>query len=232
MHTLTFVLVPESARDIRDEVEFLLAGSNLDSDREYPTYHVLCSCIGRKAFDESIRSIDESPRGITWLERLKAARAANDATLEQGILRERLLAVRELELQHPAYDQIDPRCSWCSGTGKQVQSRDPAQHHDWWVIGGRWSGYFSDAPDVLDEDGDSYRGNVARMRDVSPETLPAAMVTAEGHYHEGPGLVTDLLEEEELPPHDRQERQRWRQEVAEIYARHPNHFVVVVDVHL
>lgn len=231
MHTLVFVFVPDSEPDIREAIELLMEGSGADPNKEYPEYLETCYCLGNSAFQESVRDIDASPTGVDCAERLQAARDAKDKALERTILRERVLAIRALETQHPAYEQPDPRCFLCKGQGSYMQSRDPAKHHDWWVLGGRWEGYFS-TTNGLDPENDPHWGNVAHIRDVPPDTLPGAMVSADGLWYEGSEFATDLLEAHEMRPHEQEENRRWRQEVAALYAGHPDHVVVVVDVHL
>ncbi|HRI69837.1 MAG TPA: hypothetical protein PK156_36660 [Polyangium sp.] len=232
MHTLTFVFIPDSASNARDEVELVMAGSNFEPEREYPTYEERCFCVGTKARNESRRDFDEVPRGIALKNQWSAARVAHDDALEKSIIRERYLAVQELQIQHPAHEQPDPRCSVCRGAGFCVRSRDPARHYDWWVIGGRWKGYFSTMEDLVDEDGHSYQGNVARVRDISPNTLPGAIVTADGLWYEQPVDISGIVDIEEELPYEKQAHQRWCQQVTDIYAQHSGHFVVVVDVHL
>lgn len=231
MHTLVFVFVPDSEPDIREAIELLMEGSGADPNKDYPNYDETCYCVGNAAFHESVRDVNASPSETARTERLQAARAAKDAALERTILRERVLAIRALEMLHPGYEQPDPKCHRCKGTGSHEESRDPAKHHDWWTLGGRWAGYFS-TTNGIDPENDPHWGNVAHIRDVPLDTLPAAMVSADGLWYEGSDFATDLLEPHEMRPHEQVAVRRWKQEVAELYARHPDHVVVVVDVHL
>lgn len=233
MHMLTFVFVRDSVPDVRAEVERLMAGSKLAPDREYPTYQKRCFCVGEVAYGDSLRAIDDSPRRIAWDNQIKIAREAGDEALENSILRERLLAIQELQVQHPAYDKADPECMYgCGGAGFRVYSRDPALHHDWWAIGGRWDGVFATAEDILDGLGNSYPGSVARVRNITTYTLPAAMITADGLWYEQPVAVINFLDIEEWLPYEKEGYQSWCRQVADAYVQHQDHFVVAVDVHL
>jgi len=233
MHILTFVFVRDSMSCVRDAVGRLVAGSHLAPDKEYPCYQKRCSCVGEEAYWDSIRAVDESPRGIAWNNQLKAAREAGDDTLERSIIRERMLACQELQLKHPGYEKADPECDYrCGGAGFHVYSRDPALHHDSWVIGGRWDGLFSTMEDIRDREGNSYRGNIARARAVPMDTLPAAIITADGLWYEQLVYFSNPLDVEEWLPYEKQEHQRWCRQVADSCMQHQDHFVVVVDVHL
>jgi len=229
---LVFVFVRDSVPNIRDEVARLMAGSKLAPGKEYPTYQKRCICLGEEAYGDSFRAFNESPRGIAWEEQLNAAREAGDEALENSLLRERMLAVQELQLQHPGYEKADPECMHrCGGTGFRVYSRDPARHHDWWVIGGQWNGFFSTTEDILDGDGKNYPGNVARVRDIPTDTLPAVMITADGLWYEMLIDVTNFLDVEEWLPYEREGYQDWCRQVADAYVQHQDHLVVAVDAH-
>lgn len=232
MHMLVFVFVRDSVLNVRDEVERLMAGSKLAPNKEYPSYQKRCSCVGEVAEGDSFRAIDESPRGIAWKDQLDAAREAGDETLVNRILRERKMAVLELQRQHPAYEKVDPECDYgCGGAGVHVYSRDPALHHDWWEIGGRWEGFFSKMEDILDGDGNSCPGNAARVRNVPTDTLPAAIITAEGLWYEPLVTVINFLDVEEWLPYEKEGYQDWCRKVADAYRQHQDHLVVAVDVH-
>jgi hypothetical protein len=232
MHMLVFVFVRDSVPNVRAEVERLMAGSNLQPGREYPSYQKRCSCVGEEAYWDSFRAFDESPRGIVRKHELDAAREAGDETLENRLLRERILAAQALQLQHPGYDKPDPECS-CRGAGFRVWSCDPAHHHDWWGIGGRWDGFLARmGEDILDGDGNSYPGNVARARDIPTDTLPSAFITADGLWYEKLVDFSSGLDVEDWIPYEKQEYQRWSRQVADAYVQHQDHLVVAVDVHL
>jgi len=227
---LVFVFVRDSVPNVRDEVERLIAGSELAPNKEYPTYQKRCFCVGELAYGDSLRAIDDSPRGIAWHNQINAAREAGDEVLENSILRERMLAIQELQCLHPGYEKADPECG-CGGVGFHVYSRDPSRHHDWWDIGGRWNGVFSTTEDIIDGDGDNYPGNVARVRDIPTDTLPAAIITADGLWYEKLMYLSNFLDVEEWLPYEKEEYQRWGRQVADFYVQHQDHFVVAVDVH-
>jgi len=44
---------------------------------------------------------------------------------------------------HPLYNQPNPNCCECDGTGLMETSYNPLSKWDWWQIGGRWTGCLS-----------------------------------------------------------------------------------------
>jgi len=59
---------------------------------------------------------------------------------------------------NPQYGRVDDDSEICEGRGVNELSRDPAQHHDWWVIGDRWDGVLGQVSGIA--------ANVARLEDL------------------------------------------------------------------
>jgi hypothetical protein len=118
----------------------------------------------------------------------------------------------------------------CHGTGIYPNTRDPNSYWDYWVIGGRWSGLFKALPSPVEEDGELHT-NIARVRDLPNDLVPAAIVTPEGDWYAGPIVIRDELfevhrDEDELRP-----RRDWDREAWALLRQHSDDFAVVVDCH-
>jgi hypothetical protein len=49
-----------------------------------------------------------------------------------------------LEKEHKLYKKADPDCEDCNGTGRVMSAYNPDSKWDWFQVGGRWTGYYSD----------------------------------------------------------------------------------------
>ncbi len=79
---------------------------------------------------------------------------------------------------HPLYQQPDPQCDDCQGTGTRLSTYNPDSQWDWWTIGGGW-------------DGSWHPDNVLPVRDLlisweshAHPTIPFAVVTLDGQWHQ------------------------------------------------
>lgn len=224
MHYLTFVLLNQSTPDVENEVARLLLGSQARPDRVYPNFEAECGCPGRKASSEGFDAFDRSERGMTLKERLSSARKAKEETAVRALLRERYFAAMEIARARDDFERVDPECDVCRGTGTYTQTRDPADHTDWWTMGGRWEGLFS-AHGIGDSD-------VAPVRQVLGKLTPAVVVTPEGNWYEGSSNVAGgFLEDEEEATAVQRRKLRWTDRAVDLMERHADCLVVVVDCH-
>jgi hypothetical protein len=230
MHSLVLVLVPSTAQDIKADIERLLAGSDYDPGKQFQQYETSCSCIGFKASFDSYRIFESTPEGADLLLRLTRARASQDRTTEEELLLQRFIASRAIAKENPAYRQPDPECELCHGTGISLGSRDPKSHWDYWTIGGRWSGLFTDLPSH-DNDDEELQSNIARVRDIPDDIVPAAIVTPEGDWYAGPIVMEDELFEAHRDKEELLPRKHWDQEARALLSHYPGHFAIVVDCH-
>ncbi len=230
MHSLVFVIVPSTTQDIKAEVGRLLAGSDDDPEKQFQQYETPCACIGSRALFESYDTFESTPQGADLRVRLEQARAHHDRTTAEELLLQRFMAARAIEREHPAYRQPDPECDLCHGTGIYLNNRDPKSQWDYWEIGGRWLGLFKPLPSPVNDD-EELHTNIARVRDIPDDFLPAAIVTPEGDWHAGPIVMEDELfeahrDEEELDP-----RRDWAQEARALLSQYPDDTAIVVDCH-
>jgi hypothetical protein len=151
MHSLVFVILPEVGLTLETDVSRFLEGGW----RDFETYEQPCSCIGAVARAASWKQVDTSAEGVEWLRDLQGTRERQDADAEREILRRRYRRARSIEEAHPQYGRVDDDCEICEGRGVNEISRDPAEHHDWWVVGRRWDGLLRQFSDIA--------ANVARL---------------------------------------------------------------------
>lgn len=166
---------------------------------------------------------------------------------------------REAELlaQHPLREAPDPTCgfytedfvkrhypdrpelvgqrfedgSGCGGTGRYTSTYNPDSKFDWWVIGGRWSGYW--APEGAEPTHHEWNGpryalkeDVKRVRDIPSDKRPRAVVTPDGLWHQRGeagwfGVFNDAMD-----------REQWEQVTNAIYSEHLDHLAVCCDLHI
>jgi len=232
MHSLVFVIIPAATRDIAAEVERLLAGSEADPKKVFPQYEIPCSCVGFRARMESFKQFDASPPGVELQSRLQSARENKSKVLEGEILLDRVDAVEAIERAHPNYQKVDLGCRACHGTSVCVRSCDPCSHMDYWVIGGRWSGLFRNLEPAIATRNKKLRFNVTRVRNIPEELRPAAIVTPEGYWCEGPIALSGSAKlEERLRDEEKHRRALWGQQVQEMMQTYAWELAVIVDTH-
>jgi len=56
-----------------------------------------------------------------------------------------------LEREHEMYNKPDPECEDCNGSGTRMTQYNPESQWDWYEIGGRWTGLYSDYDPYKDE---------------------------------------------------------------------------------
>jgi hypothetical protein len=222
MHSLVFVMVPPTVPDLEAAVSPLLEGTS----RDYETYEVPCSCIGEVAFAEAWRQVDGSSEGQQWLRELEVARERQDTTAERDVLRHRYRRFLSANQAHPQLGRVTPDCEICQGRGVNNVSRNPAEHYDWWQIGGRWDGALGSFSEL--------GPNVARLEDVPADLCPAAVVTAEGDWYEGPATQPssgEFREPGDVPHEELVALASWKQLLASFACRYRGYLVVAVDCH-
>jgi hypothetical protein len=221
MHYLTYVLV-RRPEDAAETAARLLAGSELDPARSFASFQLPCSCCGSLAMSKGYAAFESSLHGQEVMSALKALRQGavpGWEPQEVQLLSERYLAARKHAAMQGDFEQPDPECDTCLGTGRYSASRDPAQHHDWWAIGGRWAHLFTD--------------NVAPFQAAVQARTPTAVVTASGEWHEEGSLRTPaFLSDPESVERLRRECLPWAEELAALVDAYQDHYAVVVDCHL
>lgn len=134
MHRLIFVLIAPHSPDVYSAVFTRLQGSHATPDRVYPSYTVQCGCINRVAMQAGLMVFDGTCLGKVLLKRLAQARQDDDRWREDELLKQRYQGAQNLAQMHSLYDQFDPCCELCSGTGQCVQNSDPAGQYDYWGV--------------------------------------------------------------------------------------------------
>jgi hypothetical protein len=221
MHSLVFVLIPPHSPDLYNAVSTRLQGSHAAPNRVYPTYTVQCGCINRVAMTAGFTVFDGTCLGKSLLKQLKRARQDDDRLREDELLKQRYQGASNLAQMHSLYDQFDPCCELCGGTGRFVQSSDPAIYYDYWGI---------EAVDaVLSEQGCA----VAALIDPQTGTyriLPAAIVTPEGEWYEG-GIFLQSRFDQYQTGREKQPLANWESWATALLDQYREWWVVAVDVH-
>lgn len=226
MHYLTWVILP-NLENIEEKIEIALQGSRANPKKIYTTIQKRCFCIGGEAWSHSMQAFDKSELGQAIKKQIDDLRKQEDQQNQiEQLLVKRYAAVKQLEKQHPLYQQIDTDCDVCQGTGSWMSSRAP--HFDWWVIGGQWNGLFE--PYALPVPHSSpLKNNIAYIKNIPVESLVGAIVTPDGELYESPDrshLFDDYLEEWEL-----QEMQQWQNTLRQFRGQYANYIAVIVDGH-
>ena len=105
--------------------------------------------------------------------------------------------------------------------GEPISTYNPESKWDWWVIGGRWDGWITNAKTA----GERLADNTATTEQaIERNVIPHAIVTPDGEWHEHGkmGWWGILLTEKE----------NWDSEAREILTRYPGHNVVILDAHI
>lgn len=119
------------------------------------------------------------------------------------------------------YEDYRRHCETLNDKGEPMSKYNPASKWDWYVIGGRWSGWLND----VESDKHGYIDNMTSTEEaIARKKVTHAIVTPEGIWHERGrmGWFASLLTENE----------HWDREALQIFARYPDHQVVLVDAHI
>lgn len=124
----------------------------------------------------------------------------------------------------PAHD-----CEQCRGNGYYKSNYNKQTKWDWYVIGGRWDGVFSEdkkRPAQTDPYEDNLHGNILRISDIKPDHVyPFALLSPMGWHERGKMLMFG----ESI---DNKEGEVWEEEVQAVYNKYPDHYVVAIDCHI
>lgn len=176
-HFATLVLIPPSTPP--DAIDSAVAAllEPFDENIEVEAYPTDCYCkgslaqrAGRVAADQEVGPLHE------LTERYWALPEADRPDLTEYLASYQAVADRA-ERAHPLYQQPDPACKECEGTGSRLTTYNPDSQWDWWVIGGCWDGWL-------------HPENVLPVRTLLSDNLansektPFALVTPDGAWYQ------------------------------------------------
>ena len=152
--TVFLPAAPTDRGDAEQKVNDLLAP--YDENLSVLTYEEPCWCVGHEANNEVRKQLgDTSLRFSAVHEKWNALGV--DLLMEKGTPEQREAYDDELDsvqadieeerarlwAAHPGKDKVDPACEECHGSGRVKTDRNPRAKWDWWSIGGRWTGVFT-----------------------------------------------------------------------------------------
>jgi len=141
-HFVVLALVPGFVgQDVEWYVESIL--EPYSEEKEVPAYLEECWCVGVKALKE-IRLEVDSRLGTIDVHRKAywAVEGDRDKWWEEEVREPRERLEKELRKGRDDLELPDPKCKECEGTGKRLSTYNENSKWDWWVIGGRWTGYY------------------------------------------------------------------------------------------
>lgn len=147
----------------------------------------------------------------------------------------------EAEAEDAAKETVKPKadCDGCHGTGEEESTYNPKSKWDWWVIGGRWAGYFLTREEKekvfagMDDLRHTYgphdlrglRGNVAPVSEVG-DKVPRVIVTPDGEWFERGRMGWFGMSSGDKP------KAEWAAEVAALFEKHAGATAIAVDCHI
>lgn len=227
MHYVLHVLIPDfiEVYDIPDVISTML--DPFDENKSVDPYATRCYCVNDIATIESWE-LAAKEYGKTFSELQNEYNFLPKETRPSWseYIRPFLELREQKEKEHPMYQKPNPECKECDGTGHMLTTDNPNGRWDWYVIGGRWSGWLiqdqtiSHFPYFDDVENNVVAVSIAKEKAVKGKCIPLAVLTPDGHWYDRDDLE-DTEEQEEI----------WRQKYLEILDRYPNTKVVVVDCH-
>jgi hypothetical protein len=129
----------------------------------------------------------------------------------------------ELRRKSPeeAYRECCGHCDTFNAQGEPISRYNPASKWDWYTIGGRWSGWIND----IETKRSGFIHNTATTEQaIIRKKVPHAIVTPDGFWHERGrmGWWAVLTTENE----------DWDADALRLFARYPDHKVVIIDAHI
>jgi hypothetical protein len=107
--------------------------------------------------------------------------------------------------------------------GRPTSTRNPQSRWDWYVVGGRWSGWLHDRETTTQ----SLTDNSAPVPDVVANgKFTYALITPDGQWHERGKMGWWGIATGEKPDAD------WHQEQCQLLERFIDHHLVLIDAHI
>ena len=152
-HFATLVLI--NKEDLTEDgnanpaIDCLLAPFN--EGIEVDGYEEDCYCVnGTASRDARDMAEIEYGKGVSelreefWAIEEEGRKAWDEFTKDFQAIQDRLMK------EHKLYNKADEDCEECEGTGTRTSTYNPDSQWDWYQIGGRWTGYYSNYDPATD----------------------------------------------------------------------------------
>lgn len=201
-------VAPKDEQEANSIIDPLLAP--FDENTEVEPYAKPCWCVGSIARRDARNTADA-----------ESSRKSFDSLIPYGEIDDRweehvaayMEVGKEAISAHPMKDQPNPECSECKGTGTYQSTYNPKSKWDWYQIGGRWDG-------TLTED----EQNIFPMTSLKRGWSVYAIVTPDGQWNARGDMIwfgTSANESKD-----------WDAMKCEIASAFPEHYGILVDMHI
>lgn len=254
-HTCIGVIVPQDTDDIDEYLERIMAP--YDEGLKVEPYTEKCYCVGHAAEGVGQRAADlehgdiESRRVMfhalpEYLNHPGKSEFGNEDIEAmwqqfnkdwQSDYKYTKFMVAQMQ---PNYQQPNPNCDSCHGTGEYETTYNPKSTWDWWVIGGRWDGEMAGIERKSKDNGFNFgdehhqrQNNSVPVAELADRAEAGdvfqfyAIVTPDGKWNQRGKMGWWGMSSDEMP------KEAWRQMCFDFYRKYAEGYdCLSLDVHI